>query len=530
MSNVSLLDCTLRDGGYVNDWKFGNGVMTSISERLTNAKIDIIEVGFLDDRRQFDINRSIQPSTSCYKSIFGDIDKKGSKFVAMIDYGTCDISHIENANETIFDGIRLIFKIANVDGAIEYAKQLIEKGYDVFLQLVSITSYSDRDILDFVDKVNKISPYAVSIVDTYGLMHKEQVLHYFDLLDYNLNNDIKIGYHSHNNFQLGYANAIEFILRQSKHDKIVDGTLYGMGKSAGNGPLELIAMFLNDSFGDKYDMNQILEAIDNNILNIYQQKYWGYAFNYYVSALNDCHPNYVSYLLNKNTLSIKSINEILATIPCESKFLYNEKLAENLYRMYQTNDIGDDFSISTLKSSLINKKILLLGPGQSIISNADGLKQFIKDNDPTIIAVNYVSSLINSDYVFVSNSKRYNLMHRELLNYKGTIIATSNITLFQNEKSVVPINYNNLVVTENGEVKDNSLLLLLRLLIIIKVPTVYLAGFDGFSSDIESNYSDERLILKRSVNVAEANEYMKLIINDNMKKIKMIFLTPSLYN
>ena len=91
MRQISLLDCTLRDGGYVNDWKFGRINIASIFERLVDANIDIVEVGFLDDRRPYDIDRSILPNTNSLDSTYGKLDKKNTKIAAMIDFGTCDI-------------------------------------------------------------------------------------------------------------------------------------------------------------------------------------------------------------------------------------------------------------------------------------------------------------------------------------------------------------------------------------------------------------------------------------------------------
>ncbi len=529
MSNISLLDCTLRDGGYVNDWKFGNGIMACIVDRLVCANIDIIEVGFLDDRVPFDINKSIQPSTECYKKIFGNTDKKNSKLLAMIDYGTCSLDNIEERTETIFDGIRLIFKISKIEGALNYAQELIAKGYEVYLQMVSITSYSDRDILNFVEKVNRIKPYAVSIVDTYGLMHKEEVLHYFDLLDHNLTDGIHIGYHSHNNFQLGYANAIEFILKKSKHDKIIDGTLYGMGKSAGNAPLELIAMYLNESTGAPYDMNQILEAIDNNILNIYKQKYWGYAFNFYISALNDCHPNYVTHYLNKNTLSVKSVNELLLKIPSEKKLTYDEKFAEELYLRYQSKAINDEPALSELSTIFKEKDVMILGPGRSTLIFEEKITSAVRKNDLITIAVNHIPPTLKCDYIFISNSKRYNLIHKELLEYREPVIITSNISPFEEKHSEIIINYNRLIADGDGKLQDSSLILLLELLIHIHAKKAILAGFDGFSSDLEENYSDSRMILSQNFDINEYNNCLKKSIQKYKNRIKLEFLTPSIY-
>jgi 4-hydroxy 2-oxovalerate aldolase len=274
---IRLLDCTLRDGGYVNDWMFGNGTMTCVFDRLNEAGVDIIEVGFLDHRQPFDMDRTIQPNTEGLTSAFSKITEKRAMAVAMIDYGTCDIKNVQPRKDTFIDGIRVIFKKENMHKAILFGKEIMDKGYVLFLQMVSITSYDDDDVIEFSKAVNKIRPFAISLVDTYGLMHKNQMFHYFGLLNEYLDPSISIGYHSHNNFQLAYANTIEMLKLSTDRDLLVDGTLYGMGKSAGNAPIELLAMHLNENYGKVYDISQMLEAIDSDILPIYEKHYWGYG-------------------------------------------------------------------------------------------------------------------------------------------------------------------------------------------------------------------------------------------------------------
>lgn len=163
MKQVKLLDCTLRDGGYVNDWEFGHDNIVTIFERLISAGVDILEVGFLDDRRTFDRNRTIMPTTQCADQIFGKLDKGNTMIVAMIDYGTCDISNLSPCSESYIDGIRVIFKKHVMHEAIQFCHEVKKLGYKVFAQAVSITSYSDRELLDLVDLVNDLEPYAMSL-------------------------------------------------------------------------------------------------------------------------------------------------------------------------------------------------------------------------------------------------------------------------------------------------------------------------------------------------------------------------------
>ena len=195
-----LLDCTLRDGGYINDWEFGHDKILEIFKRLVSSNVDFIEIGFIDDRRILDLNRTIMPDTEAIDKIFSGLNKGNAKIVGMIDYGTCDIKNIKPCKESFIDGIRVIFKQHVAKEALSYCGELKKLGYLVFCQMVSATTYSDDDLVEYSNMVNKLMPYANSIVDTYGLMDGDKVMHILNILDSNLDSSIKIGYHAHNNF------------------------------------------------------------------------------------------------------------------------------------------------------------------------------------------------------------------------------------------------------------------------------------------------------------------------------------------
>ena len=524
---IRLLDCTLRDGGYVNDWNFGNGTMTCIYDRLTSAGVDIIEIGFLDDRREFDIERSIQPDTQSLMKAYANVNPKKAMVVAMIDYGTCSIDHVEPREKTFLDGIRVIFKKENMYNAADFGKQLIDKGYKVFLQLVSVTDYEEKDIKALAKYIRPIMPMAVSIVDTYGLMHKEQVFRYFQLLDKYLPKGIGIGYHSHNNFQLAYSNTIELLNLDTKRDIVLDGTLYGMGKSAGNAPIELLAMHLNDRCGKNYDLNQILEAISNEIMPIYHEHYWGYNLFFYVAAKNDCHPNYVKYLLDKMTLSVKDVNVILERIEPEHKLRYDADYIETLYGEYIFEIIDDRECIDSLKDILSGKDVLLLGPGTSVISHKSDIKRFVKKNSPIAISTNFVPEEIPIDFVFISNPIRYSMILPDLANTSIKVIGTSNVTAVDKPFDYT-VRYDALISQKS--IWDNSLAILLNLLRKIGVGKVALAGFDGFKKNVEDNYIDTDFDLSKQYSyLSSVNRCMTKMIKDMRKSMDIEFVTESIY-
>ncbi len=528
MGEIKLLDCTLRDGGYLIDWDFGHDNLVSVFERLVDAGVDIIEVGFLDERRQFDINRSIMPNTACVEKIYGGIDRKQAMVVGMIDYGTCSLENIQPCSESILDGIRVIFKKHLREEAMAYCGELKKLGYKVFAQLVSITSYDNDELLDLVRLANHYKPYAVSMVDTYGLMHRNNLMHYFTILNEHLDREIGLGYHAHNNFQMGYANCISMLSKKINRTMVVDGTIYGMGKSAGNAPIELIAMHMNQTLDTHYNISQILEAIDSNIIHFCQQPTWGYSMFYYLAASNDCHPNYVTYLMDKRTLSVKSINEILGKLEGEKQLLYDKNYIEALYVDYQNNEVNDEADRERLTAELGKRKVLVIGPGASLKTEKKKIVDYISKNKPIVISVNFIPEGIEPDFLFLSNSKRYLQLATKLNNEKHRIIATSNVSETTTGAFEFKLNYSTLI-DPDAEFIDHSLVMLIKALISCGTKKISLAGFDGYSSKNTNYYKRNMEYNFVKKNSEYLNSYTKQFFRSIKGKAKIEFVTKSQY-
>lgn len=540
MRDIKLLDCTLRDGGYVNDWEFGHDHLCSIFQRLADTNVDFIEVGFLDERRPFDINRSIMPNTRSADRIYGGLNKKRAIVMGMIDYGTCSLENIQDAEDTFIDGIRVIFKKHIMREAMGFCAALKEKGYIVFSQLVSMTSYHDDELMELIQLVNEVKPYAVSMVDTYGLMTPEILKHYFTLLNRYVDVSVCIGFHAHNNFQLGFANVMSMVeytaadseeKLQNQRSFLVDGTLFGMGKSAGNAPLELIAMYLNEKGGGNYMVNPMLEAIEESIMTFYRKSPWGYETHYYLSALNKCHPNYVKQFRDKENLSVSAVNHILGRIePEDKKLLYDKKVGEALYQSFEKEIYHDQDTFSLLEKIFTGKKLLLVGPGKNIQLQAERVREFIKEQEPVIISVNYVPGALMVDYVFITKNKRYLEMTGDLLEVKNQnlqFIATSNVEAkngsFHYTVSKEPL------LEHDQRINDNSFIMLLKILKSCRVKKVWCAGFDGYSPN-EDNYfkpTMEYAFVKDEA--VQLNAHIKEILEDMSDELQVEFITYSHY-
>ncbi len=529
---ISLLDCTLRDGGYVNDWKFGHNNIVGLFERMVASGVDIIEIGFFDERRPFDIDRTIMPNTESANIIFNGLDKKNSMVVAMIDYGTCSIKNLQPSKDTFIDGIRVIFKEHLMKPALEYCRQVKSLGYKVFAQLVSVTTYTNEAFKELSEIVNEIEPYALSMVDTYGLLFPDRLSCIYSELNSLISPNISIGFHAHNNFQMAYANSLTFLNRSDERNLVVDGTLFGMGKSAGNAPIEMLAMTLNKQYGKTYKIGQMLEAISESVMPIYIHSPWGYKTFFYLCAKNECHPNYLSYLEGKNNLSKTKIDYILSKIePTEKKLLYDKDIAEKVYQEYLREKDFDEKMANKFVPEISNKKILLIGPGKNIKLQGQSVSSFINKESPYVISINYIPDKVPINCVFITNSGRYHEMSSNFIfadNNEIKTIATTNVEAKEKTFDFV-INREPLLELDQS-IKDNSFLMALKLLIRLGVREVYCAGFDGYSED-DDNYFDPQMeyaFVKKEASLL--NQHIKTMVKKFRDKINITFITFSAYD
>ena len=273
MDKISLLDCTLRDGGYINDFAFGKQTIASVVSGLADAGIEIVECGFLKSGAD-DADKSLFGSVEAIVPYLPEKRNGRTMFVAMIAYGDISAEEISDCGGAV-EGIRLTFHEKELDEALAFAASLKGEGYKVFFQPVGTTTYTDGALLRLIEKVNELRPFAFYLVDTLGAMYKNDLLRMFYLVDNNLRADVRIGFHSHNNLQLSFSNAQELILMHSKREIIIDTSVYGMGRGAGNLCTELLTQYINENIESKYDLLPVLECIDEYIMPIFLRHPWG---------------------------------------------------------------------------------------------------------------------------------------------------------------------------------------------------------------------------------------------------------------
>lgn len=520
IADTKILDCTLRDGGYCNNWKFGREYIRKILRALVEANIDIIECGFVTEQAEPDENSTKFPSLETMSEVIPK-EKTGRLFVCMINYGEYSIDKIGLSCENAVDGIRIAFHKKDLKAAVEFCRKISEKGYKVFMQPMVSLNYSDEEFIELIRCANDIKPYVFYIVDSFGGMKERDLLRLFYIVENRLDSGIKIGFHSHNNMQLAYSNAKALTSVKTLRQLIIDSSIYGMGRGAGNLNTELLTEYLNETEGKTYILNPILQVIDQVLNALYQENSWGYSVPNYLSAKHNVHPNYANYLVDKQTLRIEDMDEIFAMMPKEKREGFDKVFIKELYYKFMENGKFYEEHLNEFREAISQRIILIIGPGKSVSIEKEKITKFVKEKNPITISVNFVYKEVGTNYIFVSNLRRYSELDEKV---RDKCIVTSNIPT---EMGYMRVRYVPLL-NNIEEVRDNAGLMLLQLLKKLDVKEVYIAGIDGYSHEAKSNYALEDMSFIISNRVLDAKNYgMEIMLKEFSKKMEIRFITES---
>lgn len=324
-----ILDCTLRDGGYVNNWEFDTATARAIINGLYSSGVRYIEIGIL--------GANSQPGKQTKFSSFSEMEpflenrKEDCHYTVMFTQ--------ENAGNFIFpersvstpDCIRLAYFRKTWKEAIADADKLKQKGYRVFLQAMATFMYSPDEMREMIKAINIVCPAAFYMVDSFSTMYPSDVAKMRDQILEDLSPQVDFGFHAHNNLQLAFANVQEFLRCNAERDLFVDSSIFGMGRGAGNVPTELLMEYLNcQEVAPKYDTGNILKIYQNYLEPIYREYGWGYAIPYYLTATKKINSAYGWYFTSHGVDSFRDLQWALEQVPDNIKYTLKKEIAEEI--------------------------------------------------------------------------------------------------------------------------------------------------------------------------------------------------------
>lgn len=260
MNNIKILDCTLRDGGYRNNWQFKNSDIISTIKTLQKSKIEIIECGYLSEHNGRSNNSSIFDTLNTANSLIKEVIlSQSTEFVLMINYGEYQIKDIPLfLTNNAISGIRIAFHKKDKIKALEFSKQIKNLGFNLYLQPMVISEYSESDIKYLLDEIKNLDCKAVYIVDSLGILTKEEILFLGNLFDNNLTKTTQLGLHLHGCASSVFAKIKNFLkYMNTKRNLILDSSINGVGRGKGNLKTENICDYLNKTYNKQYDITEI---------------------------------------------------------------------------------------------------------------------------------------------------------------------------------------------------------------------------------------------------------------------------------
>lgn len=496
-----ILDCTIRDGGYVNDWQFDSKLVRESYRTLSKSGVDYVELGFRSSSKHFD-PKKYGEWRFCTEEKLQEITKgiKGAKIGVMGDFGKFDLEDLDQKANSCVDIVRLAAHKHKLMEAIDFLQKVKEKGYVVSLQCMGYSKFTEEETAGLVERLKDSDIDYVYVADSYGSIFPFQMEAFFrPLLELER---IKVGFHPHNNIQMAFANTLEAI-RLGVH--IIDTSIYGIGRGAGNLPTEILLSYLIKQGEDRYNAIPVLNCIDQFFIDLNKTTPWGYQLPYMISGIFDSHPNYAKELLRRKEYDIEEIWKAMEGVNEIDAIGFNVDLLDNLenyglikgkkvdvyvrQKSGQKDQIKDSIRYADRHE---NREFLVLANGPNLKKYKPQIDQFIKKHDPVILGANFLNSLFVPHYHAFNNKKRFK-SHINSVNDQSDLLLGTNFSeeligdyvtreyerLGFINKLDADFDIQNGVITSNCRTIS---VLLIGVAIVMGANRVFVAGMDGYLS------------------------------------------------
>jgi 4-hydroxy 2-oxovalerate aldolase len=283
---IKVLDCTIRDGGLINNHDFEDRFVRAVYQALSEAGVDYMEIGYKNSRRLFspkEYGKWKFCDDDDIRKVIDGIESK-TKISVMVDVDRVDVEDVKPRKDSPVAMIRVAAYVKDIDKAIFLVNNFAQKGYETTVNIMAISRALDNELTECLHQLEEESKASVVyIVDSFGALYQETT----EFLIKKAKDILKtkeIGIHAHNNQQLAFGNTIEAIIHNAN---FVDATVYGLGRAAGNCPLELLLGFLKNP---KFDIRPVLDLISKEFIPLRERLEWGYIIPYAITGILDEHP------------------------------------------------------------------------------------------------------------------------------------------------------------------------------------------------------------------------------------------------
>ena len=285
---LKVLDCTIRDGGLINDHRWDDGFVRAVYMACVDAGIDYMEIGYKGSQRIFAQDK-FGNWKHCreddIRRIVGDAPTN-LKLSVMADAGKTDYREdILPKEKSALSLIRVACYVYQIPEAVDMIKDATDKGYETTCNLMAVSTVQEAELDQALEVLAQTPASTIVVVDSNGALYSEQIEILVKKYQAALEGTGKeVGIHAHNNLQLAFANTIEAIIHGSNR---IDATMGGLGRGAGNCPMELLLGFLRNP---KFDLRPVLRLLEEQIVGLSRQVEWGPLVPYNITGQLNQHP------------------------------------------------------------------------------------------------------------------------------------------------------------------------------------------------------------------------------------------------
>lgn len=486
-----LLDCTIRDGGYINNWSYSLEFGQALYRAVSEAGVDYIEIGFFDPNYEGD-----NIWKNCKKETILKVkqDIAGAKVALLLNYGSISLEQIPPANELGADMLRVVTPFSKKEEATVFANQITALGYETTINYMAISNYGNDEIMELCELINKnkdIKYYYFA--DSFGSLIPARTKEIFQSISFFT--DGALGFHPHNNLQLAFANVLEALQEGAA---IVDGSILGMGRGGGNLYLEIALSYFEKLYPERFKLLPVLRFADIYMQPYKQQYTWGYSLPQLLSGVLSCHPNYPTNLLKSKMYPADEVYNILHQMQEPSKNRFNQDTLEDLVIEHvkaKKPAAQVTNSLRSLKNKAKKKAILLLG-GPSILAAKSEISYLIESGEYAVFSVNKANNLFPIDGVFFGNRRRFIKYINEVPDELEVILSSSidNQTTIDLDKKnkVSTVTFNDFYTKSMSQLPlkhfSNSGVEAIAGLFEIGFNNILVAGMDGYDVNQQNNH------------------------------------------
>ncbi len=385
-NEIKILDCTLRDGGYYNNWDFSKELIDEYLKAMSAAKIEYVELGFRFLKKDIYLGPCAYTSPSFLETLNIPKNLKIGVMINAKDITSNNLSKVEidkyfldlpKKNKVSF--VRFACHLSEIQKIIPLCNKLNQKRITTVINLMQISEIEDREVENITKILAKSKLDVFYFADSLGNLEPHNIVHISNLIKKNWKKDL--GFHAHDNMSRALINGVAAF---NNGINWIDTTVTGMGRGAGNIQTEFALLQFSEYLNKNSDISLLLKLIEKRFAPMKERYKWGANPYYYLAGQHKIHPTFIQSMLNDLKLEPTEMLSAIDNLKKGEGRNFDRNLIDVGKKIYK----GQTKGTWSPKKLIKKKDVLIIGSGPSSFKHSKAIENFIKKNKPFVIALN----------------------------------------------------------------------------------------------------------------------------------------------